>query len=91
MSSAYLDKPLRSEAEAHASQKHKETPDFKIENHGSIILFRPITKEAREWLDFNCTPEPWQWFGGALAVEPRCAPDIHEGLVNDGFVCKQAP
>jgi hypothetical protein len=60
-------------------------PDFILENHGNIILLRPITDAARAWLDFNCVPEPWQWFGDALAVEPRCAPDIIDGLRDDGF------
>ena len=59
--------------------------DFTIENHGSIILIRPSTQPAKDWLDFNCASEPWQWWGDALAVEPRCAPDIVDGLRDDGF------
>lgn len=66
--------------------QRKRKPDFELTNHGSIITLAPLNQRAREWLDFNCVPEPWQWFGGALAVEPRCAPDIIEGLRNDGFV-----
>ena len=60
-------------------------PDFQVENHGSVILLRPGNEAAKDWLDFNCVPEPWQWFGSALAVEPRCAPDIIEGLQEEGF------
>ena len=63
--------------------------DFTVENQGSIILVRPQTDAAKEWLDFNCVPEPWQWFGGALAVEPRCAPDIVDGLIDEGFSVAQ--
>ena len=60
-------------------------PDFQVENHGSLILLRPATEAAREWLAFNCVPDPWQWFGNALAVEPRCAPDIVNGMIDEGF------
>lgn len=61
------------------------TTDFIIENTGSIILFRPMTDDARKWLDFNCVPEPWQWFGDAMACEPRCADNIIDGLRDSGF------
>ena len=63
-------------------------PDFQVENHGSIILLRPATDEAKQWLNFNCAPEPWQWFGGAMAVEPRCASNLIEGLREEGFTVK---
>ena len=67
-------------------QEDKTMTDFSVENHGSIILFRPFTETGRIWLDFNCVNEPWQWFGDALAVEPRMAPDIYDGLIADGFI-----
>lgn len=60
-------------------------PDFRLENHGSVILFRPLNKRAREWLDSNCVTEDWQWFGGAMSCEPRCAPDILWSLRDEGF------
>lgn len=41
-----------------------------IENHGSIVLLRPLTSAGRRWLEEN-TSEEAQWWGGALVVEPR--------------------
>ena len=64
----------------------KRKPDFEVCNHGSIVTFLPLTKRSRAWLNENCAAEPWQWFGGALNVEPRCAPDIYDGMVDAGFV-----
>ena len=66
-------------------EENKVMIDFSVENRGSIILFWPLTDAAREWLNFNCVNEPWQWFGDALSVEPRMAPDVYDGLITDGF------
>lgn len=49
---------------------------FAFEDHGSVALVRPTTAGARDWLEATCEPEPWQWFGGALAVEPRAIPGL---------------
>lgn len=37
-------------------------------NGGSIVLVRPLDKAARAWLEAHTDG---QWFGGALACEPR--------------------
>lgn len=55
-----------------------------IENHGSIILFRPMTPSADQWLHEHTEG---MWFGGALAVEPRYAMDLATGLTEEGFTC----
>ena len=47
-----------------------------IEDHGSVVLLRPQTSEARMWLEEHVASEPWQWFGGALACEPRYVDDV---------------
>jgi hypothetical protein len=59
--------------------------DLQVENHGSIFLFRPLTHEAEVWLNENTNAEGWQWFGGALAVEPRYAEDLAYGAQQDGL------
>ena len=59
--------------------------DILIENHGSIILFRPLCRQAKRWLQDNAQAESWQWFGGALAVEPRCAADLANGAEEAGL------
>jgi hypothetical protein len=61
------------------------TADFTCDVFGSIALLRPNTPEATKWLDFNCVPEPWQWFMGAMAVEPRALDDVIDGLEAEGF------
>lgn len=50
-----------------------------VEDHGSIVLLRPLTKRTREWLEENTDPDA-QWWGGALVVEPRYVEPILEGL-----------
>jgi hypothetical protein len=37
------------------------------------------------WLDENATSEPWQWRGGALSIEPRCAGDLIRTIEAAGF------
>lgn len=59
--------------------------DFTIADHGSLFLIRPVSKAARQWLDENVVAEPWQWLGGALAVDHRFARDILAELVDAGF------
>ena len=59
--------------------------DFLIADHGSIITIRPVSEAARQWLDDNVAAEPWQWLGGALCVEPRCARDIDAEITDAGF------
>lgn len=41
-----------------------------LENHGSIILMRPLDAAARAWLQ-QTAPEDAQFMGDALAIEPR--------------------
>ena len=58
--------------------------DFVIHNEGTILLFRPLTKAAREWLEEN-VQEDAQWFGDALVVEHCYAGAFAVGLVNAGL------
>jgi hypothetical protein len=58
--------------------------DFVIQNDGTILLFRPLTDAAREWLEAN-VQEDAQWFGGALVVEHRYAGALAVALIEAGF------
>jgi len=58
--------------------------DVKIENHGSLVLIRPLTEAASDWLDENIS-EDAPHFGGAVVVEPRYVEAIVEGMQNDGL------
>lgn len=55
----------------------KGAAPYRLENHGTIALVRPLTPECRQWLDENTDGT---WFGGALAVEPRYVDDLLLGL-----------
>jgi predicted thioesterase len=63
------------------------TPDFTVENHGTIYLLRPLTQAAREWVEANL-PDDRQTFGTAVAVEHRYIADIAQGILNDGLTVK---
>jgi hypothetical protein len=56
--------------------------DFRLENHGSVWLVRPLNGEAQEWLEEHTDG---MWFGNALAVEPRYVDGLVFGLESDGF------
>jgi hypothetical protein len=60
--------------------------DIKIENHGSLFLFRLLTKAAREWVDENVATEGWEFMGNGLAVEHRMAAPLVEGMLEAGLV-----
>jgi hypothetical protein len=58
--------------------------DFSVENHGSIILLRPLTDAAEEWIAGNL-PEDRVTFGGATVIEPRYILAVIEGIMSDGL------
>ena len=59
--------------------------DFRAADHGSVILIWPVSDAAHQWVEENVIAEPWQWFGGALGVDHRCALDLIDGIVAAGF------
>jgi hypothetical protein len=59
--------------------------DFLIADHGSIVSIMPISDAALKWIDENVVCEPWQWLGGALCVDHRCARDLIEEIAAAGF------
>ena len=58
------------------------TTDVVIENYGSLHLFQPLTTQAHKWLEANTNG---YWISGALAVEPRFAMYLAQGLQDNGF------
>jgi hypothetical protein len=58
--------------------------DIEVEDHGSLWLFRPLTKTASTWIDDN-VQDAALWFGGALAVEARFVHEMIEGMLADGL------
>lgn len=57
--------------------------DVELDDQGSIILFKLASKRAREWWSEHVSEGPM--FGRRYVVEPRYAPDIVEGMINDGL------
>lgn len=58
---------------------------FSIEDHGSIVLVRPLTPDVTEWLQEHTDG---QWFGHALVVEPRYVLDLVTAMVEEGFAAQ---
>jgi len=58
--------------------------DFVVENHGSICLLQPMTKEARAWIE-DTKPEDAMMWGTALVVEPRYVEGVVEAATNSGY------
>ena len=59
--------------------------DFRTADHGTVILIWPVSEAAHQWVEENVIVEPWQCFGGALCVDPRCARDLVDEITAAGF------
>jgi hypothetical protein len=59
--------------------------DIRFENHGSVVLIRPLTREGRLWVDRHVQAEGWAHIGGAIASDPRHALDVQLGAEEDGL------
>jgi hypothetical protein len=65
---------------------HKLQQDFIVENHGSIILLRPITDAAREWVQEHIGEDNgYQPYWPTVLVEPRYLGPIIDGIVEHGL------
>lgn len=49
--------------------------DLHFENHGSLVLVRPMTVKGEEFLR-ETAPDDAQFMGKAMAVEPRYVGDV---------------
>ncbi len=64
--------------------------DFKLENHGSLFLIRPLNSTAKGWMDDHLpmdSPET-QFWGDAVVIEPRYVAPIVDGIIGDGLVLR---
>ena len=59
--------------------------DLQFTNHGSIITCEPVSEAGQAWLADHVDLEEAQFFGNAVAMEPRYAWDICEGARLDGL------
>jgi hypothetical protein len=73
-----------------ANSPATNTPDFELENHGSLFLLRPLTSAAKEWMGEHLpvdSPET-QFWGDAIVIEPRYLEPIIEGILADALVLR---
>lgn len=59
--------------------------DFRVENHGTLFLLRPMSDAGEAWLTEHTDPDNSTWFGPALVVEPRYVEAIVAGAIEDGL------
>lgn len=59
--------------------------DVQVEDHGSIVVLRPLTPEGSDWIAEHVASEPWQWLGGGLGCDHRMAPAVIEGMLDAGL------
>jgi len=62
------------------------TPDFEVQNHGSIFLLIPQTSSARDWIDDHIgTDNGYQPYFPTIVIEHRFIADIVAGIQGDGL------
>ena len=59
--------------------------DVNLDDHGTVCLFTPISRLAREWIARHLRLEGWQCLGASFAVEHRFAVPLVEGMLADGL------
>jgi hypothetical protein len=62
--------------------------DIRFESHGSIVLIRAVSDAGQTWLDENVGDDETQYFGGAIAAEPRYCGAIIEGALEAGLAVR---
>jgi hypothetical protein len=61
-------------------------PDVRIENHGTLFLFRCETPRAEAWIEENTQIPDYAMLGaGAFGCEPRYARELAAGMLADGL------
>jgi len=72
-------------------QKSSRTElDFKLENHSSLFVLRPLNSAAKDWMGEQLrmdNPET-QFWGDAIVIEPRYVAPIVDGISGDGLVLR---
>jgi hypothetical protein len=63
------------------------TPDFEVQNHGSIFLLRPLTPSATSWVEDHIGQDNgYQPYYPTVVIEHRYVADIVAGIQGDGLV-----
>ncbi len=65
--------------------------DVKIEDQGSLVVFRLEGLPVQYWVEENVDIPDFAWLGGtAFVVEHRYADNLIEGLRGEGFEVEYA-
>lgn len=64
---------------------HPLVSDVDVTPIGTIIVVRPVTEAGEQWITKNCPVQQWQWFNGALTVDPRYIGDLVDGMRKEGL------
>lgn len=62
--------------------------DFRVSDHGTIILLFPRSDAAREWIAENVQADHMTWGNidwNGVVIERRYFPDICNGISNDNL------
>jgi hypothetical protein len=66
-------------------KKKLKNLDVVVRDEGTIVLFTPLTKLAKDWISEHI-PADAQWFGRSLVVEHRFSENIAIGMSGDGLI-----
>ena len=59
--------------------------DFKVEDHGTVYLFTPVTARAREFVDELVDVPDYMWLGDSFAADHRPGTDLAAGIIDAGL------
>lgn len=59
--------------------------DIRVEDHGTIATFTPVSDAGQDFLVNEVESEGWQWFGRALCVDHRMAGILATAAVAHGL------
>lgn len=65
----------------------KTMADFEVSNHGTIVIFTPLTPVARDWVA-KFLPEDAQCWAGGVVIEHRYISDVVIGAQRDGLMVR---
>tara|TARA_Y100000034_G_C6588319_1_gene255464 strand:- start:305 stop:508 length:204 start_codon:yes stop_codon:yes gene_type:complete len=60
-------------------------PDFEIFNEGTVVGLRPVTGEAKDWLNEHTETEGWQWMAGTMWGDHRSVHALIGFIQAEGF------
>jgi hypothetical protein len=59
--------------------------DVVVRNEGTVVMFTPLTREAKIFIKLKVDAEPYQFMGESLVVEHRFAESLIVGMQDDGL------